>query len=320
MSKVPERARKPGDTESSESTPLPNSGDDEIAGIKLTHPDRILYPDQGVTKRELAHYYEAVADWILPHIEGRPLTLVRCPEGYKKQCFIQRHAKDSLDAAIHSMRVKERGTIVSYLWVDSLPGLIALAQMGVLELHSWGSRRERIDRPDRLIFDLDPDPSVSWAAVKEAAELLRSRLSELDLGAFVKTTGGKGLHVVVPVAPKQDWNFAKEFCKSVAQSIVRENPGRYTATMSKSKRKEKIFIDYLRNARAASAVSAYSTRARSGAPVSVPLRWEELREDIRSNFTIKNVPLRLARLRKDPWDDYESARATITRNMLKRLS
>jgi bifunctional non-homologous end joining protein LigD len=292
---------------------------DEFAGIKLTHPDRILYPDQGITKRDLAHYYEQIADWIMPHIEGRPLTLVRCPEGYKKQCFYQRHTRESLDPAIRPIQIKERGSVVSYVSVESLSGLIALVQMGVLELHAWGSRKGRIEQPDRLVFDLDPDPSVSWEKLKEAAETLRSRLSDLNLGAFVKTTGGKGLHVVVPITPKRDWNFVKDFCKAFAEGVVRSAPDQYTATMSKSKRKGKIFIDYLRNARTASAVCAYSTRARSGAPVSLPVRWEELTNDIRSNFNIKNVPQRLARLRRDPWEDYETARATITRAMMKRL-
>ena len=292
---------------------------DEIAGIKLTHPDRILYPDQGITKRDLAHYYEDIVDWIMPHIEGRPLTLVRCPAGHKKQCFYQRHTRESLDPAIHSLPIREKGSAVPYIYIDSLAGLTALVQMGVLELHTWGARQERIERPDRLIFDLDPDPAVSWQGLREAAQRLRSRLSDVGLGAFVKTTGGKGLHVVVPIAPKQSWDFAKEFSKAVAESTVREAPDRYIATMSKAKRKGKIFIDYLRNARTATAICAYSTRARSGAPVSVPLRWEELSEDVRTEFTIRNVPQRLTRLRQDPWEEYEAARTAITRSMMKRM-
>jgi bifunctional non-homologous end joining protein LigD len=295
------------------------SSNDEIAGIKLTHPDRILYPDQGITKRDLARYYEEIADWIMPHIEGRPLTLVRCPQGHKKQCFYQRHTRDSLDPAIRPIRVKERGSVVAYVSVDSPSGLIALVQMGVLELHTWGSRKERIEQPDRLVFDLDPGASVSWKDLTDAARALRSRLADLELGAFVKTTGGKGLHVVVPITPKQDWNFAKQFCKAVAQWMVHSAPDQYTATMAKTKRRGKIFIDYLRNARTASAVCAYSTRARSGAPVSTPLDWDELTHDVRSHFTIRNVPERLAHRRADPWADYESARAPVTRAMMKRL-
>ena len=292
---------------------------DSIAGIRLTHPDRVLYPDQGITKGALALYYEQIGDWILPHLEGRPLTLVRCPEGYNKQCFYQRHAKDSLDASIRPVRVRERGSAVSYVSVDSLSGLIALVQIGVLELHTWGSRREHIEQPDRLIFDLDPDPSVSWKNLREAAETLNSRLKDIGLYAFVKTTGGKGLHVVVPIAPKQDWSFAKEFSKLVAQSMALAAPARYTATMSKAKREGKIYIDYLRNTRGATAVAAYSTRARPGAPVSVPLRWDELKKDVRSHFTIGNLPDRLAQLKKDPWQNFEAARVILTKTMVRKL-
>src|SRR5439155_2347673 len=206
-------------------------------------------------------YYEKVADSMLPHAVGRPLTLVRCPEGHTKQCFYQRHTNETLDPAIRAIRVKEKKSTASYVAIDSLSGLIALVQMGVLELHTWGSRREHIARPDRLVFDLDPDPLVSWKELKKAAQILRSRLSDLGLGTFLKTTGGKGLHIVVPITPKQDWNFVKDFCKAVAEGVVRSAPDQYTATMSKAKRKGKIFIDYLRNARTASAVCAYSTRA-----------------------------------------------------------
>jgi len=296
-----------------------NTGADQVAGIRLTHPDRVLYPEQGITKRDLALYYQQIADWIMPHVENRPLTLVRCPEGYKKQCFYQRHARESVDTAIHSIPVKEGKAAASYLYIDSLPGLVALVQMGVLELHTWGSRKERLERPDRIIFDLDPDPSVSWRTLCEAARDMRSRLSELKLETFIKTTGGKGLHLVVPIVPKQDWNFVKDFSNSVAQSMVRAAPERFTATMSKSQRKGKIFIDYLRNARTASAVCAYSPRARSGAPVSMPVRWEELSEDVRSRFTIRNTYDRLKQLRKDPWQDYEAARAPLTKAMLNKL-
>jgi bifunctional non-homologous end joining protein LigD len=297
----------------------PASQDDRVAGIKLTNPDRVLYPDQGITKHELALYYEQIADWIIPHLEGRPLTLVRCPEGHLKQCFYQRHTRDAVSDVIHAIPVREKRSMVRYLSVDSLPGIITLVQMGVLELHTWGSRVPRIEQPDRMTFDLDPGPGVSWDQVKAAATELRARLGDLDLGAFVKTTGGKGLHIVVPIAPKQNWEYVKDFSRSVAESLVHEAPERYTATMSKAKRRSKVFIDYLRNSRTASAICAYSTRARPGATVSVPLRWQEVTEDLRGHFTIRNVPERLARLRKDPWDDYEAARRPLTAKMLRQL-
>jgi bifunctional non-homologous end joining protein LigD len=295
-------------------------GNVEIAGIKLTHPDRVLFPDQGITKLELAHYYEQVADWMIPHVKERPLTLVRCPEGHKKQCFYQRHVTDSIGDPIRSIRVKEGRSTVSYVAVDSTPGLIALVQMGVLEIHTWGSRQDHLEQPDRLTFDFDPDPALSWKQIREAAETLRGRLSGLGFTAFVKTTGGKGLHVVVPITPKQDWDRVKAFTKQVAEDLVREAPQLYTATMSKSKRQGKIFIDYLRNARTATAVSAYSTRARANAPVSAPVHWDELATDVRGEFfTIRNVPDRLARLRRDPWEGYEKARRPITNAVLRKL-
>lgn len=300
-------------------SPAPVSqGNVEIAGIKLTHPDRVLYPDQGITKLELAHYYEQVADWMIPHLKGRPLTLVRCPEGYKKQCFYQRHVTESLRDPIQSIRVKEGRSTVSYVAVDSAAGLMALVQMGVLEIHTWGSRQDRLEQPDRLIFDLDPDPALPWQQIKEAAETLRDRMSGLGFSAFVKTTGGKGLHVVVPITPKQDWEAVKLFTKKVAEDLVREAPQRYTATMSKSKRKGKIYIDYLRNTRTATAVCAFSTRARANAPVSAPVHWNELATDVRGEyFTIRNVPQRLARQRTDPWEGYEKARRPIPDKLIK---
>jgi bifunctional non-homologous end joining protein LigD len=292
----------------------------EIAGIKLTHPDRVLFPDQGITKLELAHYYEQVADWMIPHVKERPLTLVRCPEGHKKQCFYQRHVTDSIGDPIRSIRVKEGRSIVSYVSVDSTLGLIALVQMGVLEIHTWGSRQDHLEQPDRLTFDLDPDSALPWKRVREAAQALRKRLSGLGFDVFVKTTGGKGLHVVVPITPNQDWDSAKAFARKVAEDLTAEAPELYIATMSKAKRKGKIFIDYLRNARSATAISAYSTRAHAGAPVSVPLHWDELTADVREeHFNIRNVPQRLARLRSDPWDGYEAARRPLTDRLIKTV-
>ena len=300
-------------------SPAPISqGNVEIAGIKLTHPDRVLYPDQGITKLELAHYYEQVADWMIPHLKGRPLTLVRCPEGYKKQCFYQRHVTESLRDPIRSIRVKEGRSTASYVAVDSAAGLISLVQMGVLEIHTWGSRQDRLEQPDRLIFDLDPDPALPWKQIKEAAETLRDRMSGLGFSAFVKTTGGKGLHVVVPIIPKQDWEAVKLFAKKVAEDLVRAAPQLYTATMSKSNREGKIYIDYLRNTRTATAVCAYSTRARPNAPVSVPVHWHELATDVRGEFfTIRNVSQRLARQRRDPWEGYEKTRRPIPDKLIK---
>ena len=297
------------------------NGTNVIAGIKLSHADRILYPEQGITKGELARYYESVGELILPHLSGRPLTLLRCPEGRKKQCFYQRHVSDSMPEPIVSIRVKEKSATVLYVGVDSLAGVIALVQMGVLEIHTWNSRTENLERPDRMIFDLDPDPALSWAPIRETAHKLRRTLTDLGLVAFIKTTGGKGLHIVVPLVPQYTWEQVRLCAKRLTQDLVKEAPDLYVATMSKAKRDGKIFIDYLRNARSATAVCAYSTRARPSAPVSVPISWEELSHDVRGDcFTIRNVPQRLARLRDDLWNDYESSRRRIPAALLARSS
>jgi bifunctional non-homologous end joining protein LigD len=317
---LPTKNLSHGTSSSAAASSISNDGMDVVAGVRLSHPDRVLYPEQGITKRELAAYYESISDWILPHVRGRPLTLVRCPEGHQGQCFYQRNAEADLSPAIRGIRVREAKSTRRCLVVDSTAGLIAVVQMGVLEIHTWGSREGRIAQPDRMTFDLDPDPSLPWRTLRLAASELRARLGDLGLGAFVKTTGGKGLHFVVPITPKRGWDQIKAFSKAVAESMTRDAPDIYVATMSKSKRAGRIFIDYLRNGRTATAVSAYSTRARAGAPVSIPLRWEELTSDLRSDhFNIRNVPERLAKLAADPWDDYEAARRPITAAMQKRL-
>jgi len=293
---------------------------DKIAGIRLTHPDRVLYPEHQVTKRELALYYESVADWIMPHLKNRLLTLVRCPDKYDKECFYQRHANHGLDRSVRRVRVEEDGKAQEYIAVDTVTGLIALVQAGVLELHTWGSRCDRPDRPDRLTFDIDPDPALPWSAVAEAARLLQSRLKGIGLGAFLKTTGGKGLHVVVPIARTLDWPEAKAFAKALADSMAADEPKKYLAVMSKARRQGKIFIDYLRNGWAATAVAAFSTRARAGAPVSTPLFWRELDSCRGDSFNVKNVLSRLQQLKSDPWADWEAARRPVSLTMRKKLA
>jgi bifunctional non-homologous end joining protein LigD len=246
--------------------------------------------------------------------------LVRCPEGHQKDCFYQKHVRENLPDWVRRVDIQEKGTVGKYVVVDSLPGLIALVQMGVLEIHTWGSRSDRIEQPDRLTFDLDPDPALPWKRTIEAARRLRRKLAGLGLNGFVKTTGGKGLHVVVPIVRKYEWDEIKEFSKGVAEQMTREAPDRYLATMSKAKRKGKTFIDYLRNARGATAVAAYSTRARSGAPVSTPLAWEEVAGVRPDEFNVRNLSRRLARLKKDPWKNYETARRPITAAMMKEVA
>jgi bifunctional non-homologous end joining protein LigD len=293
---------------------------DEWAGVHLTHPDKVLFPDQGITKGDLADYYTAVADWILPHVVGRPLAVVRCPAGSGKPCFFQKHPGEGSSEHLHPINVAESGTAEDNIAIDDLSGLIALVQMGVLEIHVWGSRVKQLEKPDRLVFDLDPDPSVDWPDVVSAARAVRLALEEVGLVSFLKTTGGKGLHVVVPVQPKTEWPEAKAFCRAVADFLVRTAPDRFVATMSKAKRKGKIFIDYLRNGRGAVAVAAYSTRAKPGATVSAPISWDELTPGLHSDhFTIENIPARLARLKKDPWGDLAKTTQSIAASMTKRF-
>ena len=292
----------------------------EIAGVTLTHPEKVLYPEEGISKRELAEYYEAIAGHVLPHVTGRPLTLVRCPEGALKPCFYQKHAAGELPSAVRRVMIQEKKGRGAYLVIDSLEGLIGLVQRGVLEFHTWGSTADRLENPERITFDLDPGPGVAWGAVLDAARLVRRRLSDRGLVSFAKTTGGKGLHVVVPLIGRNDWEEVYGFSRALAEAVVRQEPARFTATMSKAKRTGKIFIDYLRNVRGASAIAAYSTRARPGAPVSTPVGWEELAPTLRSDsFTIRNLPERLRKGRPDPWKDYEKSRGRITATMRRGL-
>lgn len=290
----------------------------EIAGVRISNPDRVLYPEQGLTKRELALYYERIAAWILPHLENRPLTLVRCPEGHEKQCFYQKHINEQVPAAVK--RIKIEGDSVPYGAIDSLPGLISLVQMGVLELHIWGSHTDDIERPDYVVWDLDPDEGLGWDRVVEGALKVRELLEGLGLQTFLKTTGGKGLHVCVPLVRRGDWDEVKAFTKAVVERIVAEEPSRYTSKLPKASRKGKIFIDYLRNGRGATSIAAYSTRARPNAPVSTPLFWEELETDVRGNtYTVRNLPERLEGLEADPWASFLKVRQSITAAMKKAV-
>jgi bifunctional non-homologous end joining protein LigD len=293
--------------------PARSGGGDEIRDVKLTNPERVLYPEQGITKRELAGYYDLVADRMLPHVRDRLLTLVRCPEGTGKKCFYQKHVIPGLHPSIREAPFREEdGTIGRYMAIDDATGLVALVQIGVLEVHVQGARASDAERPDLLVFDLDPDEGLPWERVVEAAVRTRDVLDALGLRSFLKTTGGKGLHVVVPVEPRLDWQETKAFTKSVAESIVRHEPDRYVATMSKAKRKGKVFVDYLRSSRGASAICVYSTRRRAGAPVSTPLSWDELGRIRSDYFSVRNLPARLRALRRDPWEGFFEVRQTIT--------
>jgi bifunctional non-homologous end joining protein LigD len=276
-----------------------------VAG--LTHPERLLWPAEGVTKQGLADYYAGAAEWVLPHLVGRPLSLVRCPNGVAADCFFAKQPWAGLSDAVQRISIGEGAKALA---IDSLEGLIALVQGAVLEIHPWGSSIKSLERPDRLIFDLDPGDDVPWASTIVAALEVRERLkSALGLESFVKTTGGKGLHVVAPLTPSIDWSEATAISKSVAESMARDSPERYVAKMAKVARKGKVFVDYLRNARGATAVGAYSTRARPTAAVSTPLEWSELSEAVRSDhYRLSNIDRRLSNLRRNPWEGFFAIR------------
>ncbi len=278
-------------------------------GVKLTHPERILWPESGITKQGLADYYADIADWILPHVAGRVLSLLRCPSGTGEKCFFAKHPWSGLSRVVQRVDVGEAEPMLA---LDSLEGLMSLVQAGVVEIHPWGSRADRLDRPDRLIFDLDPGEDVPWSAVITAARAVRGRLESHGLKSFVKTSGGKGLHVVVPVEPSAGWAEAKSFTAAIAEAMAAEQPDRYVATVAKRARRGRVFIDYLRNDPGSTAVAAYSPRSSPQASVSTPLEWDELSEGLRSDhFTVGNVRNRLAFLKRDPWQGFFTVRQRI---------
>lgn len=291
-----------------------------VAGVRITHPGRILYPEQGASKLDLARYYDDIADWILPHIAERPLTLVRCPQGRQKSCFYQKHLDKSQAGTVPRIDFTESEGPRPYVYVTEISHLMALVQAGVLELHPFGCRIDALERPDMMVLDFDPAPGVPWRRMIEAVREMRDRLQALDLVPFLRVTGGKGLHVVVPLKPRAEWDAVKAFARGIAELQARDHPDRYTINMSKAKRKGRIFIDYLRNTRGATAIATYSTRARTGAPVAAPVRWDELGAGLRPDrYTISNLRRRLSALRADPWADFERARRPLDRRCLKAV-
>jgi bifunctional non-homologous end joining protein LigD len=274
-----------------------------VAGIRISHPDRLIYPDLDLSKLQLARYYNDIADWILPHVHGRPLTLVHCPSGIAGPCMYMKHAKAWGPNALRRVRIQEKTKVGEYLVAESIAAVVALAQMGIVEIHTWNSTADDVERPNRIVWDLDPGPEVSWQQTVAAARLLREILQTLGLAAWVKTTGGQGLHVVVPIDRSLDWSDCLAFSRDVSSVLVRGNPALYTTTFGKRGRERKILIDYLRNNRTNTTICAYSPRARAGAPISIPLDWEELtaRPD---RWTLLTVPRRLKRQRTDPWAEY----------------
>jgi len=292
-----------------------------IAGVRVSSPDRVLFEELGLTKAALARYYESIAEWILPDLRARPLSLVRCPQGPGEGCFYQKHIDAAWSEEIERVAVPESNGEGIYAVAGTAGALVGLVQKGVIELHVWGSITRDLSKPDRMVFDLDPDPDVPWREVMAAARLTRERLEAIGLESFAKTSGGKGLHVVVPLTRRHGWDEVKEFSRAVAEAMARDEPRRFTAKMAKRERTGRIFIDYLRNGPGATTVAAYSVRARPGAPVSTPLHWDEVGGRMKpGSFHAGNIVRRLNGLRSDPWKTFRRTSQTLTASMMRKVA
>ena len=291
----------------------PATGAVEVLGVPLSNPGRILFPADKITKRDLAEYYEKVHEWMLPHVAERPLSLVRCPDGIGKPCFFQRHMRHDMPPGVEPVEIGDPDE-PAYVYIRDARGLVGLAQIGALELHAWGATVAAPDGPDRMVLDLDPAEDVPWDMVKGAARAMRERLGQLELDSFLKTTGGKGLHVVVPLtAGRQTWAQVKGFARALAREFTLADPEHFLDVASKHKRRGKIYIDYLRNDPGATSIAPYSPRARAGAPVSAPLRWSELaRLSDPQAYDLTSMVARLAKLTSDPWRDISRIRQSLT--------
>lgn len=281
-------------------------------GVAITHPERLVYQRDKISKGEVADYYRQVARWLLPELVRRPLSVVRCPDGAQGECFFQKHHSEALGKSVRAIPLKQKSGTQDYLYVADLPGLLELVQMNSLEFHPWGSRVEAPEKPDRLVFDLDPGAGVTWTQVKAAARDIRKRLQQTGLESYLRLSGGKGLHVVAPITPGPSWDQAKDFCGAFAEALAAHAPDKYVATMSKAKRDGVIFIDWLRNGRGATSVCSWSLRAREHATVAMPLKWEELAKiDAPGFYTMARALQRAARLRQDPWQGIERVRQAL---------
>jgi len=299
---------------------VPDGDGVAIAGVRLTSPDRVLFSELGLTKEALARFYDSVAEWILPDLKNRPLSLVRCPQGPDEGCFFQKHIDNAWSDEIERASVPESDGVGIYAVANSPAALVGLVQKGVIELHVMGATTRALDKPDRMVFDLDPGPGLAWRDVIAAALLTRDVLDDAGLESFLKTSGGKGLHVVVPLAPRHDWDEVKAFSRAVAEKLAGDDPRRFTAKMAKRERGERIFIDYLRNSPGATTVAAYSVRARKGAPVSTPLHWDELGPRMKpGSYHAGNVARRLQGLHSDPWKAFRRKSQALTAAMQRKF-
>ncbi|MEZ5938617.1 MAG: non-homologous end-joining DNA ligase [Hyphomonadaceae bacterium] len=292
-----------------------------VGGVRLTSPEKVLWPQAGITKRDLADYYLSHADRILEHVRDRPASVVRCPQGREGACFFQRHHVASTPDEIDYTDIREKdGTVAKYLVLNTPKALAAAAQIGVMELHIWGAHIDR-DRPDRIVFDLDPGPSVAFAEVVAAAMEIRAMLEEVGLEGFPMLTGGKGVHVAVPVERRNSWNDAKVFARGLAHALEARAPEAYVAQAAKSLRTGRIFVDWLRNERGATAIAPFSPRARPGAPVATPVSWDELPAMASGGaFTMSTIDARLRSLRSDPWEGYFALRQRLTAAAIARFA
>ena len=288
------------------------SQDTDTGLVTITHPDRVVFPSDDITKQQVADYYQGIMPWFLPGVLGRPLSVIRCPEGAEKTCFFQKHPVQGLHRVGFVRLKEEKGSQAVYIYVKDANSVMELVQFGTLEFHLWGSMADNPDKANRVVFDLDPAPKVDWERVTAAARLLKTWLDRIGLTSFLRTTGGKGLHVVVPLNPGCPWPQVKDFSHAIASTMASAYPDEFIDTASKAKRSGKIFVDYLRNSRGATSIANYSLRARKGAPVAVPLRWAELSKLERGDaFNIHTLPKRLARLRKDPWEGIDTIEQSL---------
>ncbi|NUS71609.1 MAG: hypothetical protein HOQ41_24905 [Ensifer adhaerens] len=318
--KTSKAATKPKDKTAKPAKAKQAMSDETVLGVRITHPDRVLFADQGISKLDLARYYAVVADRILPHAAERLLSLVRAPQGVKGPRFYQKHASDGFPDEIKEVPIEESsGETENYMYVRDAKGLVAAVQMGTLEFHIWGSHVDKLEIPDRLVFDLDPDEGLDFEMVKGAAVALRDALDEMGLKSAPMVTGGKGVHVIVPLTARASWPQAKAFAKTFAQGFADREPDRFIATMSKEKRKGRIFIDWLRNERGATAIAPYSTRARTDGPVATPVSWDEL-VDLKSANSF-HIPDILERIENgaDPWQDLAKIRQSLTKTILDKI-
>jgi len=285
-----------------------------VDSIRVTHPERVIDRSIGVTKLDLVRYYESIAPWMVPHLKGRACSLLRGPSGIDGPLFFQKH--------LDRLRIAQVKELDRALWPEHDPllevptatAIVAAAQMNVLEFHTWNSRVKHLDKPDRIVFDLDPGEGVGWTRVQEGAALTRSLLQQLDLESWLKTSGGKGLHVVVPITPRYEWTAVRALAQAIVEQLAQVIPDRFVAKSGPTNRVGKIFVDYLRNTEGATTVAAYSARARPGLGVSMPIHWEQL-AGLKSgaHWTIRTAPAYLAARTSDPWENYGTSRQAISK-------